>query len=1164
MNKTTRLTQQDLQIYPSQRMTDTPDGGGLMTGSPLTGEDNEIFPPVSDVDRTMGSFDARLLYPAVLRNDAEPLYGGHFVITEPPKSPNVSFLAFKARNYGEERQDIMPRIEAYSVPTVESRMTLLGRHLAGVRLIQAYQRVEAPLPKVGERYCLEFSDTRNAATQRRYEYFRVQNLESEVRTFEIPQPGGTVKEIQRRVVKMEITNPLVNDYEGVNYPVEGYAGAPVKILETQVADSASYYGVKPVKTALKKGDAALTVSSIFEKLVPTSTVETPYTDQYPVPSEMWTPSAPPGVVFAGYHNGGNLYLSQPVLPGSIAWGNFKDNAVGMLSGGRNSYTVDYRRGVLENLPAGYYNINGQFGAKSSAARYSTYIDIKETNQGLAWAPLLKPLPAPGALAVSFMALGEWYTLKDSGDGIIRDEANTQVGTVSYVTGSVILNLPAMPDVGSKIVFQWGGDGFQTFDGKAAGSVMVGKAGDSRGVYDIGQSVKPGTVRLNWTDGGAKTAQDNGSGGITGDITGTIDYARGVVISTAAQAWNINVSREEYTGDNKAGSHDIADFSRTIDFAVGRTAPGSLALVLTGRAENQVVDMAYAPTVGLVRGRLSNETVKTGASGMDFRLVMRDNGAGMLLCEGVEGSVGSIDYTNGRLLIQADRLPLRVYSLNGLNLTIASGAQVYRLNEFVDRKESLVASGVAAWRKKESSATSAKSSAVRGNLVLDAIKGGYANSHAVFDTWRFSDGKTDIVERGGVLYKNWNAASGTGEMVGNMAADGMVDLSDTGIDGGRLHITAGIVQAPETPVYSYSGRTPAAPVKPESFTVYNGDAVAKADAEGNITGAYKGRIDYETGFYIVEASGGFLPSAMRYNCVTQDNLPLDSSVIGIDSVRLPSDGRVPIYRKGDMIVIGNHLKQNLGGSFTGGRRIGLNRQNIDRLCLLDADGKHVLAEKYSVDLKTGELTFSEPLDLSQYAMPLTASMAWEEENRITGVDISGRLKLQFALSRDYPQENTYVSSALIGGDLLVRATEPFSQRAWDKVWADAMRGEEILAKLNVKDYPFKLTSNGAITERWLIQFTGEIQYRLYGEQLGLVLTSDTLTELAPANPATGKPYFRLPAAAFGGGWERGNCIRFNTFGTPLPVWVLRSVQPGPDKQTERDGFTACLRGNTVAG
>ena len=119
----------------------------------------------------------------------------------------------------------------------------------------------------------------------------------------------------------------------------------------------------------------------------------------------------------------------------------------------------------------------------------------------------------------------------------------------------------------------------------------------------------------------------------------------------------------------------------------------------------------------------------------------------------------------------------------------------------------------------------------------------------------------------------------------------------------------------------------------------------------------------------------------------------------------------------------------------------------------------------------------------------------------------------------------MSSALIGGDLLVRATEPFSQQAWDNVWSDAQRGEPILARTNVKDYPIKLASNGAITERWLIKFITSTQLELYGERLGLVAKSDTLTDLAPTNPATGKPYFTLKAAAFGGGWSAQNCIRY---------------------------------------
>ena len=74
------------------------------------------------------------------------------------------------------------------------------------------------------------------------------------------------------------------------------------------------------------------------------------------------------------------------------------------------------------------------------------------------------------------------------------------------------------------------------------------------------------------------------------------------------------------------------------------------------------------------------------------------------------------------------------------------------------------------------------------------------------------------------------------------------------------------------------------------------------------------------------------------------------------------------------------------------------------------------------------------------------------------------------------------------------------------------------------------------------------------------TGETAT-VAPGASVT--DYDGLPAAAFGGGWSAGNCIRFNTYGTPMPVWILRSVQPSAARQTEKDGFTACLRGNTVA-
>lgn len=545
MEKTTRLTQQDLQIYPSQRMTDTPDGGGLMVGQPLTGEDNEIFPPVSDVDRTMGSLDARLLYPAVLRNDSEPLYGGHFVITEPPTSENVSFLVFKARNYGESRADIMPRIEAYSVPTVESRMTLMGRHLAGVRLVQAYQREEAPLPKVGERYCLQYEDKSNSKTERITEYFRIANLTHEMRTFEIPLGNGQTKEIRRRVVKMETTNPLTRDFDGVDYPVEGYAGGKVKILETQVADSASYYGVKPVSDDIKEGDAALTVSSIYEKLVPTSTVETPYADQYPVSGDMWVAAAPEKRLFAGNVSGGVLTLPCSLLPGSVKIGNYQDNALGQAVSGDNVIQIDYEKGRLNGVPNGFYNVYAVPAANASAARYAFSVEIQETNQGTAFAPLLTPAPAAGSLSVSFMALGVWYLLRDSGDGVLRDEAGKAAGTVSSATGSAVLNLPVLPDVGSRIVFQWGGiSGFAASDGGATGTSATPRPAESRCTYGLGHPIKPGTLVLTWDDNGAKTARDDGNGSLTGDIEGAVDYIDGVITT----AHYINSNTVNYTCD----------------------------------------------------------------------------------------------------------------------------------------------------------------------------------------------------------------------------------------------------------------------------------------------------------------------------------------------------------------------------------------------------------------------------------------------------------------------------------------------------------------------------------------------------------------------------------------------------------------------------------------
>lgn len=54
------------------------------------------------------------------------------------------------------------------------------------------------------------------------------------------------------------------------------------------------------------------------------------------------------------------------------------------------------------------------------------------------------------------------------------------------------------------------------------------------------------------------------------------------------------------------------------------------------------------------------------------------------------------------------------------------------------------------------------------------------------------------------------------------------------------------------------------------------------------------------------------------------------------MRLPQDGRVPIFRRGDSILIRNAQTDNSGSAFTGGQTINLSRKDVDRISLLDVD------------------------------------------------------------------------------------------------------------------------------------------------------------------------------------------------------------------------------------
>ena len=1199
----TQLTTQDLRFYPTENLTDSDDGGGLMVRDPLTGADNELFNPVSDQDRTIGRFSARSVHAAVRRPDAAKLGGAHVIISKPAKAANVSHLLYRGVRYGERRKDIIKRIAAYAVYTIESKMTLLSTQSLGSRIVQAYQRTDEALPLVGDVYCLR-QVKKGYPTEE--QYIQVIRVSSENRTFTTPDG----KDFVRTVVKMETSTALTADFIGADYPSITHADPPCLLMETHISDSASYYGVKPLVEAIRANTQTIRLPSIMEKLVPTSQVETPLTDYTAAGQRQLIFDAAKGESVLSAYNAINdstvLHAGNAITPGSLR---LTTNGITVSDRGGTLYrgdtavgTVDYARGELrfsETLSSGgSWTLYFRPAAELLQVADTASIPVLINNRSYNYVLTILPVPAPGSLQVSYRAQGRWYDLRDDGSGALRGGSSGHgSGSLNYRTGSVSITCGEMPDVGSEVLFSWGTQAtvHNRADSQPAASMLIAtEAG-----------LAPNTVKLSWTDNGAKTAQDDGQGNITGAWSGTVDYRSGDITLSSYPGGE---QRLDVKVDYSVGQPQTAEWK-----APSRDGSGNVNLTLgQTQIKPRSVELTYNVLVEDYDTKVQAGEAYTRQ--VDPYVTVRDDGAGALRDAGGV-SRGTINYTTGVIKLKPDavvKIPKAIYRKQPMGEEIVSTQgttqtvkPLYRMvfagYEYVEAlaaapiDDSFVVTAKFRGAQSEDARTKKASSGV---LRLDLLPT-YAE-RIVPGSVRFAIGQETYFDRRGELYYRLEPATGAAARVGSINYEtGIATVEQAPAGAVSLQALAGTVSA--NPVDTAVWRIPASPIRPASLQITatpltGGQLNVRADNGGKISGGnVEGTVDYETGVVRVrfgkwvvaagnESKYWYNPDAVRddgkiwqpaqvyadtilYNAVSYTYLPLDTSAIGIDAVRLPADGRVPIFRRGDMIVIGHRLSDDLGSAHSAGQTVRLSRDHIDSLCLRDAKNQAIEAKWYDYDLDAGTLTWATPLDLSAYTMPIAAHHAREEENRVIVADIDGTLQLQFPTGRDYPKEDTYISSALIGGDLEVRHSPPWSQKLFDNVWSDDPRGDAITAKLNLKDYPLVLTDDGATTDRWAIVWRDGTQFDLYSEALGFVGRYDALQDLAPINAATGKPYFVLKKGAFGinngaSPWAVGNAVRLNTYGTHLGVWILRAVQPSAQKQTETDGFTMCLRGNTV--
>ena len=1202
----TKINRSDLQFFPSERLTDNDDGGGMPLGTPISGEANELFNPISSIARVNGGFYLRLVYAGVMRADDEPLIGSFAAITKPPSDPTVSYLLSRANKFGELRHESLDRIEAYNVASIESRMTLLSTQSQNSKIIQAYQRVGEPLPNVGDVYCLRQD---KAGYPKAEQYIQVSRVTSEDRTFTAQNSGSTPREFAVTVVKMEISGKLKADFIGTDYPVEGYFNNPCKIREVSIADAAQYYGIKPLAAAINKDAIQIKIPDLMEKIVPTNQIETFLTNLNAAGQRQTLfdsgKTGADGVVtltISKSHGAGSvssIYLGNAATPNTVIIetnsGQITDKGGNLVLADAIVGTISYSTGELSISAATYSGYLTSVAFRPAGSEIQVADTARENvtinNRGYGWTLNIVPSPAIGSLTVSYRAQGQWYELRDDGTGILRGASQAHgSGNINYATGGVQLTTGELPDVGSAIIYSWGT--------RARYFNRAGTTASAKMILQLAQDADPSSISLAWNDGVAKTATSDAKGKVTGNWTGQYDSAtRQIRIDTGA-----NFSHPAGVLD-VAVSYSAGEKTAMVFNAPVRDGAGKVTLTLG--------DIPLKPNTVRLKYNLAVEDLESQSynqwSGLTKTLT--DDGAGKLV-DSTGANVGTIDYSARVAAFTPAttvQVPKRNYTtetydgMGGDGLIVKFSRQVFSGFTQVSANATLpldASALVEVWFYDTSPTSTTTEQLTSGNIEINVLP---SFAEVVMPaSLNFIWGGRTYFDKNGVIHTNLNVNNGASDIAGSVNyASGIVMLKDwTWTNGNAPNIKALATSISGNPVDSVTFRTPSAPIRPGSLelraTALDGTQVtAKATVGGvmastGIMGAVDaeyGLADVQFGSWVTatgnESEPWYNADAVREdgkiwrskhvfaNTITYDArsysyLPVDSNVVKIDTVRLPQDGKIPIFRRGDTIIIGNRVTTDIGSAHTGGQTVTLPRNDVTRIGVVDADDKNVDATLWDYDLAAGTITWKTPLDLSMYKMPLKINHAQEERNRIREVDIDGTLSLLFAMRRSYPIADTYVSSVLIGGDLQVRVSIPFTQRSWNNVWQDTPVGEQLLNKLNLKDYPMILTDDGAIKERWMIKMTGTNQFELYGETLGFVMRGDTLTNLAPINPATGKPYFTLPKQAFGADapWANQDVIRFNTWGTLLPVLVLCAVQPNPIPPTGTDGYAMCLYGDTT--
>lgn len=1226
----------DIKLLESDNMSDVSDGGGAMTGNViLDGVSNNIFDDISTLDRVYGAVHMRKLFAAIQTITTDKFFGSMVLLSKLPKDKKIGVNLFSTGDWFDRRQAAQQRVEAYRVQASQYQGFIWGTQYAGSRTITLFQNTAtSDVPNLGDVFMIS-----NTANTGQSQYVRVTKVATNaLQTFTDSQGS-----YQRRVITFQVATPLLYDYVGSEIQRLDVIAVNGRLFNTVVANAAKYYSARPLSVPTAVGDLMVKVDSVYSQVIPSSQAEVALLDLnaggYTTP--LVVSGVPIAFVTNFYVNANkSLHLGNPCMPGtfSMVMSNYgvtlTDSAGQIKSGTTTVGTIDYVAGIVNfSSTCPYYPGSNPVTYTPAGAPVviadTASLSVTAANRGYIWTINIAPPPAPGALTVSYRALGKWYSMRDnSTGGIIGLEAGIGSGSINYVSGSISVTTSVLPDVDSEIIFSWGAHANKT--DRSATAIPSPKI--TKQLAHSG--IAPATLVITWNDGTARTASANSSGVISGAATGKVSHSTGVVEFTpnilplGGQTFTFNYSFgtpivEEFT-NVQYNNENLLEITLSNTNIIPRSViiEWDAKFISKTSSDWERVASTKFTNFTFVDGNSSSveERYEYGSSNIEitssseFKLTLKDNGLGVIPSAITGENPSIINYQQG-IISFSPNMEVKVSTPKYKNTILGSSTKTSTSNYLTlglsisseTTRETMrtvfdgfdyvsilstynkTADGVikVSYRAADTPTTATETLTITG-LQLDLTPD--FSETIVYGSVRFDFSGKTYVDRNGQLFTNINNATGAGDYAGTIDySTGVVNISNwtpsyVNIVALRSLLTDMSIQ----PVDMVTFRLPTSPIRQGSLqvraTAFAGGAhlTATADMDGVInTSTMFGYINYETGVVQIRFGGWVVPTGHEseswfdpaaivgtgvdakifkpihvmaetivYNAVSYTYIPLSSSILGLDPVRLPPDGRVPIYSTGDVAVI---LNDKLTvGTFTNGTTTDLGRVRLAKVVVKDHAGNMIAVDKYSVNLDAGTITWN---NLSGVSQPISIIDRIEDMGVVTDVQITGQLTLSQPLTHAFPIQDTLVSNAVINGTIYARTSVPFDQQTWTNVWTDSATGSTVAAQYNNSQFPIVVDNNSAIQERWALIFTSASLFNVIGEHVGQIVTgANTNTNTAPINPNTLLPYFTIPSGGWGSGWSAGNVLRFNTYAANAPVWIIQSI--GQGAATDPD-FTFCI-------